>query len=98
MIAAADDFKPERLQGAQHPVGGRIDWELGHSASRGNSRLGDKRLQNRVVLGWRQSFRPESLDVKGDGRTHISQSRLVGVALADNGTPREAQRIRDVAV
>ena len=71
MIARANDLEAESLHGVQNSIIRRIDGELGHGGSGGNSRLGDKSLQNWVIFGGCKCRRAESLDVEGDGGTNV---------------------------
>lgn len=93
---AADDLESERLKRTHHTVIGRIDRKLGHGVPRergssGNGCLGHKRLQNRIVPCGSHRRRAKSLDVEGDGRAHVRQGSLVGVALPDDRAARLGQ-------
>lgn len=99
-VSSRASEKTQQFQGAQNSIQGRIDRKFCHGYRRlnGDGGFGDKRLQHGILLYRVQSLRTEGFKVKSKGRSHISQGRLVSLAMAHDRTARKAKRIGNVPV
>jgi hypothetical protein len=96
-------FESKHFESALDPIIGGVDWKPAHS---GNGKgcsvrdrcFGDECFQHGILLCWSEGGCAKSLDVQGQGGTHVGECFLEGVALADDRSPGPAQRVSDIAI